>query len=155
MWMLTNAGLAIVIESTSGLETNAQKVETELRARQNAYFTFILWATFGLSAVRFIGVRPCVTILQRRKDSMLTRILCSACGTSSNATSSGYAAGNEGPCAMRKLMSGRLYIVLALPGVFRRHTITNPRPYPHNFNLPPGNRITQLNLTFELFRFPS
>lgn len=67
MWMLTNAGLAIVIENISGLETNAQTVETELRARQNAYFTFILWATFGLSAVRFLGVRPCVTILQRRK----------------------------------------------------------------------------------------
>jgi hypothetical protein len=67
MWMLSNASLAIVIENISGVETNAQKVETELRARQNAYFTFILWATFGLSAIRFIGVRPCVTILRRRR----------------------------------------------------------------------------------------
>ncbi len=67
MWMLTNAGLAIMIENISGLETNSQKVETELRARQDAYFRFILWATFGLSAVRFLGVRPCVTILRRRK----------------------------------------------------------------------------------------
>jgi hypothetical protein len=56
-----------MIENISGLETNAQKVETELRARQDAYFRFILWATFGLSAVRFLGVRPCVIILQRRR----------------------------------------------------------------------------------------
>lgn len=67
MWMLTNAALAIIIENISGTETNAEQVETELRARQNAYFTFILWATFGLSAVRFLGVRPCVTILRRRR----------------------------------------------------------------------------------------
>jgi len=58
MWVLTNAGLAIMIENISGLKTNTQEVETELRARQDAYFKFILWATFGLSAVRFIGVRP-------------------------------------------------------------------------------------------------
>ena len=60
--MLTNAGLAIIIENISGVESNAQQVETELRARQNAYFTFILWATFGLSAVRFLGVRACVNL---------------------------------------------------------------------------------------------
>jgi len=61
MWMLTNAGLAIIIENISGVNTNAQEVETELRNRQNSYFTFILWATFGLSAVRFLGVRFCAT----------------------------------------------------------------------------------------------
>jgi len=55
MWMLTNATLAILIETISGNETNQQQEEVELRARQNSYFTFILWATFGLSAVRFIG----------------------------------------------------------------------------------------------------
>jgi len=55
MWMLSNAALAIVIENISGINTNAEQVEKELRTRQNTYFTFILWATFGLSAVRFIG----------------------------------------------------------------------------------------------------
>lgn len=64
MWMLTNAALAIIIESISGVDTNTQQAETELRARQNAYFSFILWATFGLSAVRFIGVR--YVLLRRR-----------------------------------------------------------------------------------------
>ena len=62
--MLTNAALAIIIESISGVDTNTQQAETELRARQNAYFSFILWATFGLSAVRFIGVR--YVLLRRR-----------------------------------------------------------------------------------------
>jgi len=118
MWMLTNAGLAIVIENISGLETNAQKVETELRARQNAYFTFILWATFGLSAVRFIGVRPCVTIFQRQEFNA-HMLSCSACGTSSSGTSSGYAAGAKGPCAMRKPMSGRFQ---EYPGDIRSST---------------------------------
>ena len=59
--MLSNAALAILIENISGLQTNEAEVEVELRARQNEYFKFILWATFGLSAVRFLGVRPCVT----------------------------------------------------------------------------------------------
>ncbi|KAF8812402.1 glycosyltransferase family 2 protein [Phlegmacium glaucopus] len=53
MWMLTNAGLAIAIENINGLPgSNDQAV---LRQRQNTYFAFILYSTFGLAAVRFLG----------------------------------------------------------------------------------------------------
>ena len=52
MWMLTNAGLAIAIESVSGVSEST----TELQSRQSTYFAIILYSTFGLSAVRFIGV---------------------------------------------------------------------------------------------------
>jgi len=51
MWMLTNAGLAFAIESLSGVSDTT----TELESRQSTYFAIILYSTFGLSAVRFIG----------------------------------------------------------------------------------------------------
>ncbi|QRV76364.1 chitin synthase [Ceratobasidium sp. AG-Ba] len=51
VWMLSNAGLSILIENVNGLKTTA----AEQKAKQNTYFTFILWSTFGLSMVRFIG----------------------------------------------------------------------------------------------------
>ncbi|KAF8505798.1 chitin synthase [Russula emetica] len=55
-WMLTNAGLAVAIENINGLpSSNATTEEDELRAKQNIYFAFILYSTFGLSLVRFIG----------------------------------------------------------------------------------------------------
>lgn len=58
--MLTNASLAILIENINGRRaagTTDSQVASELRARQNQYFTFILWSTFGLSLTRFLGVR--------------------------------------------------------------------------------------------------
>jgi chitin synthase len=55
MWMLSNAGLAIAIENINGIATSNS--ETVLRKRQNTYFAIILYSTFGLAAVRFIGVR--------------------------------------------------------------------------------------------------
>ncbi|KAH9179673.1 glycosyltransferase family 2 protein [Lactarius sanguifluus] len=55
-WMLTNAGLAIAIENINGLKsTNENEDEEDLRKKQNTYFAFILYSTFGLSLVRFIG----------------------------------------------------------------------------------------------------
>jgi chitin synthase len=55
-WMLTNAGLAVAIENINGLpSSNANTDEADLRQKQNAYFAFILYSTFGLSAVRFVG----------------------------------------------------------------------------------------------------
>lgn len=55
MWMLTNAALVLAIQTTSGLaKSNDEQV---LRQRQNTYFTIILFSTFGLAAIRFIGVR--------------------------------------------------------------------------------------------------
>ena len=52
MWMVTNAGLAFAIESVSGVSGTT----SELQSRQNTYFAIILYSTFALSAVRFIGV---------------------------------------------------------------------------------------------------
>lgn len=58
-WMLSNASLAVAIENLNGLP-NAKDPNQDLqhlRDKQNTYFGFILYATFGLAAVRFIGVR--------------------------------------------------------------------------------------------------
>ncbi|KAF9006420.1 glycosyltransferase family 2 protein [Cyathus striatus] len=55
-WMLTNAALAIAIENINGLPSdNAEKDAADLKAKQNTYFGFILYSTFFLAAVRFIG----------------------------------------------------------------------------------------------------
>ena len=61
MWMLTNATLAIAIENASGFVDveNPDALENQqkdLRSKQSTYFAFILWSTFGLSMIRFIGV---------------------------------------------------------------------------------------------------
>ena len=64
-WMLSNAGLAVAIENINGLTTsnNETAQEDDLRKKQNDYFAFILYATFALSAVRFMGVRhSCFTL---------------------------------------------------------------------------------------------
>jgi hypothetical protein len=59
LWMLSNAGLAIAIENINGLPNEKDPLadEVHLRQKQNNYFGFILYATFGLAAVRFSGVR--------------------------------------------------------------------------------------------------
>jgi len=59
-WMLSNAILAIGIENASGFinEKDPDAIEgqlTALRAKQTVYFHVILWTTFGLSLVRFLG----------------------------------------------------------------------------------------------------
>ncbi|KAG5343093.1 hypothetical protein C0989_000083 [Termitomyces sp. Mn162] len=57
-WMLSNATLAIAIENINGLPSdNPEADEASLRQKQNFYFGVILYSTFGLSAVRFLGVR--------------------------------------------------------------------------------------------------
>lgn len=58
-WMFTNAGLAIAIENMSGFSTNddLEQQEKDLQKMQNQYFAVILYSTFGLSLIRFIGVR--------------------------------------------------------------------------------------------------
>ncbi|EGN93079.1 glycosyltransferase family 2 protein [Serpula lacrymans var. lacrymans S7.3] len=57
LWMITNAGLAVAIENINGLTNvdEAQLDANELRTKQNTYFAVILYSTFFLSAVRFIG----------------------------------------------------------------------------------------------------
>ncbi|CAE6427917.1 unnamed protein product, partial [Rhizoctonia solani] len=51
-WMLSNAALAVLIEQTNGYGVT----EVQQKKIQNTYFSVILWCTFGLSMVRFIGV---------------------------------------------------------------------------------------------------
>jgi len=57
-WMLSNATLAVFIENINGpidpSQSDADR-DLALRTKQEIYFRFILWATFGLSAVRFLG----------------------------------------------------------------------------------------------------
>ncbi|KZW03728.1 glycosyltransferase family 2 protein [Exidia glandulosa HHB12029] len=50
-WMISNASLAVAIENLNGPTTTV----VEQRTKQNTYFSVILWSTFGLSMVRFIG----------------------------------------------------------------------------------------------------
>jgi chitin synthase len=57
-WMLSNGALAVAIENLNGLpntkDPNAD--EQHLRDKQNTYFAVILYSTFALSLVRFLGV---------------------------------------------------------------------------------------------------
>ncbi|CED84153.1 glycosyltransferase family 2 protein [Phaffia rhodozyma] len=83
LWMFTNAALALVIQNLNGLDTTDALVlhcinsndsnnlqspsmadcvsmainenEMHLVKKQNVYFKFILWSTFGLSFARFMG----------------------------------------------------------------------------------------------------
>jgi len=56
LWMLSNGGLAVAIENINGLEsTNLEADQAQLHKKQNLYFAIILYSTFALSAVRFIG----------------------------------------------------------------------------------------------------
>jgi chitin synthase len=54
--MLTNAALAVAIENINGFSNDLVAEQTALQNKQHTYFVFILWATFGLSMVRFTGV---------------------------------------------------------------------------------------------------
>jgi len=55
-WMLSNAALAVAIENVNGLSSGNLTTDDEtLASKQHIYFGVILYSTFGLSAVRFIG----------------------------------------------------------------------------------------------------
>ncbi len=57
MWILSNAVLAIGIGTVSGPTSSSTTTEeTVLENKQHIYFAVILYSTFGLAAVRFIGV---------------------------------------------------------------------------------------------------
>jgi chitin synthase len=60
LWMLSNATLAIAIENISGLPSKDPEVDAAtLQKRQSTYFAVILYSTFGLALVRFLGVSVC------------------------------------------------------------------------------------------------
>ncbi|KAH8106018.1 glycosyltransferase family 2 protein [Cristinia sonorae] len=55
-WMLSNALLAVTVENINGLpSSNPAQDEADLRKKQNFYFSLILFSTFGLALVRFLG----------------------------------------------------------------------------------------------------
>jgi len=55
-WMISNAALAVAVENLNGLPSQNEAVnEAELQKKQNVYFTIILYSTFVLALVRFIG----------------------------------------------------------------------------------------------------
>lgn len=58
LWMLSNAAVAVAIENLAGLESNNEQAQAaKLTSRQQVYFGIILYSTFGLAMIRFIGVR--------------------------------------------------------------------------------------------------
>jgi chitin synthase len=66
--MLTNAALAVSIENADGFvdDTNNTALEQQqvnLRKKQQFFFAVILWSTFGLSLVRFLGVNDFILTL--------------------------------------------------------------------------------------------
>ena len=76
-WMLSNAGLAVAIENINGLETgDFNEEEKQLHLKQNIYFAVILYSTFGLALVRFVGV-CCFSSSFRfiRTDTFAVRVL--------------------------------------------------------------------------------
>lgn len=95
-WMLSNAALAVAIENINGLQddTTTEGIEEEnesLRSKQNIYFAVILYSTFGLSLVRFIGVCAlCFAFVGQEYDAD-GFTFDSVCGTSSGETCSACA----------------------------------------------------------------
>lgn len=93
-WMLSNATLAVAVENLNGLPSGDEaKDDARLQNRQNKYFEIILYSTFALAAVRFIGV--CVSKYVYASRSNADFSLCSACTTGSGETFSDSAAGTK------------------------------------------------------------
>ena len=64
VWMITNGGLALAVKDMGGWlniddphisKDSIKAYEDRYAIMRNNYFTFILYATFGLALVRFIG----------------------------------------------------------------------------------------------------
>ncbi|KAL5508261.1 CHS1_1 [Sanghuangporus vaninii] len=56
VWMLTNAGLSVAIENLNGLSSGDFKTDQQkLQEKLQTYFAIILYSTFGLAFVRFLG----------------------------------------------------------------------------------------------------
>ena len=92
--MLTNATLAVSIENANGFvnESSEQALEDQkngLRLKQQTFFGIILWSTFGLAMVRFVGV----SIRGLFWESRILSLIFSVCITSSTAI---FSAGAEG-----------------------------------------------------------
>lgn len=65
-WMLTNAALVVAIQNINGwlnlddpnlTAVKVNQFEFDWRSKRDVYFEVVLFATFGLTLIRFIGVR--------------------------------------------------------------------------------------------------
>lgn len=55
-WMLSNAGLSVAMQNLAGTPSGDTDADTKkLQSRQQFYFSVILYSTFALALVRFIG----------------------------------------------------------------------------------------------------
>lgn len=62
-WMLSNAALSVAIENLNGLPSGDETADQQaLQRRQEKYFSVILYSTFFLALVRFIGVSTLYTV---------------------------------------------------------------------------------------------
>ena len=135
-WLISNAALAISIQTLSGMDDTKGRIEAclptdfnpqngsvvvpingtciqkaiifdqdRLQDRQQEYFKYLLWATFGLSAVRFLGVSD-------HEIAKWAKLMGSACITGSKGSSAG-AAGAIRPWSplLRLLHTSRRYPV--------------------------------------------
>ena len=68
-WMLTNAALAVTIENINGLVDTSDVAQEEKAqsSKQNIYFAVILYSTFALAFVRFVGVSLASLVFTRLK----------------------------------------------------------------------------------------
>lgn len=93
-WMLSNAALAVAIETLDGLQSAEETLgqeQAQLSAKQNIYFSVILYSTFGLALVRFTGVG----LHHRICRAFIDGSPCSASSIGLNATCSDSAGGTE------------------------------------------------------------
>lgn len=98
VWLISNAALAISITSINGFNQTEQMVKDclpdgdeitittnrtcitqalstdsrEVQSKQQEYFKYLLWATFGLSAIRFVGV--CINQLFATRTSSVQKL---------------------------------------------------------------------------------
>lgn len=86
LWMITNAALAIAIADNNAPrnEDDPEADLLHLQKKQNIYFSIILYTTFVLALIRFLGVSVCLS----SSTFFILTLLSSAYSTSSNATSS-------------------------------------------------------------------
>ncbi|KAF6762652.1 glycosyltransferase family 2 protein [Ephemerocybe angulata] len=55
VWVLTNAGLAVAIENVNGLHKSVDESTASQQKKQSTYFAIILYSTFVLALIRFLG----------------------------------------------------------------------------------------------------
>jgi len=97
VWMLTNAILAVAIQNINGIRNteDPDADEEALRSKQNLYFAVILYSTFGLSLIRFIGVSSGPTCFLAREKRAKGDYTFSVCTTGSGGTCSDAAGGTK------------------------------------------------------------